>query len=148
TSGGDVVEQAPVLYQEINGIRQSVSGQYILASNGQVGFQVGAYDTSQPLVIDPTYSLVYSTYLGGSGASGGFGIAVDGSGNAYVTGFTRGNSFPTTNGAYQTKNAGKSAGGYDAFVTKFNATGSALVYSTYLGGSGDDYGLNIALDAA
>ena len=78
---------------------------------------------------------MYSTYLGGSGDDFGHGIAVDGSGNAYVTGYTNSTNFPTTN-PLQASNGG----GTDAFVTKINAAGSARVYSTYLGGSGDDVG--------
>jgi len=89
--------------------------------------------------------LVYSTYLGGSGSEGGFGIAVDAGGNAYVTGHTGSTNFPTTTGAFQTSFGG---GGFDAFVTKLNSTGSALVYSTYLGSSGTDNGNGIAVDAA
>ena len=88
-------------------------------------------------------ALVYSTYLGGSGDDIGFGIAVDSSGNAYVTGRTGSTSFPTAN-AFQAVKDGIT----DAFVTKLNATGSALVYSTYLGGSGDDYGRGIAVDSS
>jgi hypothetical protein len=143
TAGGDVVEQAPVLYQASNGVRQSVSGHYVLESNSQVGFQVGAYDPTRPLIIDPTYSLVYSTYLGVKGSSSGAAIAVDGSGDAYVTGTTTSTNFPTSN-PWQASNAG----GQDVFVTKLNATGTGLVYSTYLGGSGDDLGLGIALDSS
>ena len=89
-------------------------------------------------------ALVYSTYLGGTSVENGNGIAVDAAGNAYVTGTTLSTDFPTTPGAYQTA----SGGGEDAFVTKLNATGTALVYSTYLGGSGSDDGLGIAVDAA
>src|ERR1019366_5555384 len=78
---------------------------------------------------NPTGSaLVYSTYLGGSGADSGFGIAVDSSGNAYVTGSTNSNNFPTMN-PLQPANGGN----YPAFVAKINPSGSALVYSTYLG---------------
>jgi hypothetical protein len=94
--------------------------------------------------LSPTGSaLVYSTYLGGSLADVGQGIAVDSSGNAYVTGGTLSTNFPTKN-PLQAANAG----GEDAFVTKLNPTGSALVYSTYLGGSLDDSGRGIALDSA
>jgi hypothetical protein len=93
------------------------------------------------LVIDPI--LVYSTYLGGSGFDAGVGIAVDASGNAYVTGQTGSTNFPTTPGAFQTTYGG---GSFDAFITKLNPTGTALVYSTYLGGSGDDFGTGIAVD--
>ena len=95
--------------------------------------------------LDATGSgLVYSTYLGGSDGDVGLGIAVDGAGSAYVTGDTVSTDFPTTAGAAQTTNAG----GYDAFVTKLDATGSGLVYSTYLGGSDGDFGLGIAVDGA
>src|SRR5208282_6129933 len=75
--------------------------------------------------------LVYSTYLGGSSSDDGYAIAVDTSGNAYVTGYTESSNFPTANPLQAT------IGGYqNAFVAKINAPGSALVYSTYLGGSG------------
>jgi hypothetical protein len=88
-------------------------------------------------------ALVYSTYLGGSDTDSGRGIAVDPSGNAYVTGNTRSTDFPTAS-PFQTATGGT----FDAFVAKLNAAGSALVYSTYLGGSGDDRGSRIALDAS
>jgi len=87
-------------------------------------------------------SLVYSTYLGGSGFELGWGIAVDTAGAVYVTGFTRSSDFPTEN-PYQTDQ-----GGDDAFVTKLSSSGSSLVYSTYLGGSGDELGNGIAVDAS
>ena len=80
--------------------------------------------------------LIYSTYLGGSDFESAGGIDVDASGNAYVSGETLSADFPTTPGAFQTS----SRGGVDAFVTKLSPSGSALVYSTYLGGSGDDWG--------
>ena len=89
-------------------------------------------------------ALVYSTYLGGSDSDGGYGIAVDSAGNAYVTGYTASTDFPTTPGAFQTTFGGNG----DAFVTKLNPTGTALVYSTYLGGTRGDLGLGIAVDSA
>ncbi len=91
-----------------------------------------------------TASLVYSTYLGGSGSDSGHGVAVDGAGNAYVTGVTSSTDFPTQN-AYQGTYGGHD---YDAFFTKLNAAGDALIYSTYLGGSDKDYGYDIAVDGA
>lgn len=131
----------PVIYQERTGIRREVSGKYWLAANNEVGFDVGAYDRSQPLVIDPVLS--YSTYLGGDRADSSFAIAVDGAGSAYVTGFTNSLNFPTANAIQPMK-----AAQFDAFVTKLSADGSSLVYSTYLGGDGDEEGVGIALDAA
>lgn len=88
-------------------------------------------------------SVVYSTYLGGTADSRGNSIAVDASGAAYVAGETGGGAFPTTSGAFQTASSGG-----DAYVTKLNAAGTALVYSTYLGGSGVDHAGAIAVDAA
>ena len=113
---------------------------------------MASYDPAKPLVIDP--ALAYSTYLGGSsesGAEAGYRIAVDASGNAYVTGRTSSSDFPTTPGAFQTTYGGAGECGgpcQDAFVSKLNVAGSALVYSTYLGGNGDDYGSGIAVDAS
>ena len=89
-------------------------------------------------------ALVYSTYLGGSGIDVGQGIAVDSSGNAYVIGGTNSTDFPTTNPLQPRYGGGED----DAFVTKINPTGSALVYSTYLGGSGIDESLGIAVDSS
>src|SRR6185369_5049362 len=90
---------------------------------------------------------IYSTYLGGGRSDSGRGIAIDSAGNAYVTGGTESRNFPTTPGAFDTTFGGVFFFG-DAFVTKLNAAGSALVYSTYLGGTGGDDGRAIALDAA
>ena len=104
----------------------------------------GSLDAFVTMVNAAGTGLVYSTYLGGSGVDGAEDIAVDVAGNAYVTGFTDSLNFPTTLGVFQTTFAGV----WDAFVTKLNAAGSALVYSTYLGGSDDDAGLGIAVDAA
>lgn len=86
-------------------------------------------------------ALVYSTFLGGSGYDGGRAIALDASGSAYVTGYTRSNAFPVTVGASQTGLNGAE----DAFVTKLNKEGSGLAYSTYLGGSGNDAAYGIAV---
>ena len=140
TATGAVTQEGPVLYQTIAGRRVPVDGRFSLAGN-EVGFEVGAYDHHHPLVIDPT--LIYSTYLGGSGNDAGNGIAVDVAGAAYLTGNTQSTNFPT-----QAPFQGSDAGSFDAFVTKLNAAGSALVYSTYLGGSSDDNARGIAVDGA
>ena len=211
TKAGTISQSAPVIYQQVNGARRAVEGSYVLRGRREVGFRVGDYDRSAPLVIDPvlvysTYffssfemavdaagavyvvgtaenfmvdfpttpgafqtarrgitdafvakldpsgsAISYLTYLGGTGANPfnfsdrGMSIAVDAAGSAYVTGITETNDFPVTPGAFQTAHGG---GGFDGFVTKLNATGSALVYSTYLGGSSSEWGRSVALDAA
>src|SRR5438445_315295 len=150
TAVGAIRQRRPFVYQEVGGARREIAGGYVLRGAGRVGFQVAAYDRSQPLVIDPVLS--YATYLGGSRNDNAFGIAVDASGNAYVTGYTVSTDFPTTAGAFQPTFGGGTGtalfGTGDAFVAKLNATGSGLVYSTYLGGSGDEGGSGIAVDAS
>jgi len=102
----------------------------------------GYYDVFVTKLSSSGNSLVYSTYLGESDNDGGNSIAVDGSGSAYVTGQTFSTDFPTLN-PYQTYQ-----GDYDLFVTKLSSSGNSLVYSTYLGGNGDDYGVSIAVDGS
>ncbi|HEX5603676.1 MAG TPA: SBBP repeat-containing protein, partial [Pyrinomonadaceae bacterium] len=131
----------PNAYQEINNKRRDVSVRYSLKSHGEVSFQVGNYDKSQPLVIDPL--LVYSTFLGGSGQDTGNGIAVDSSGNVYIAGQTVSPDFPTT-----LPLLAAFGGNADAFVAKLNANGSALIYSTFLGGNLNDVANSIAVDNA
>ena len=107
---------------------------------------IGGNDDAFVTKLNPTgTALVYSTYLGGTSDDYGYGIAVDTAGNAYVTGYTASTNFPTTPGAFQTTYGG---GSDDAFVTKLNPTGTALVYSTYLGGTDSDGGYGIAVDSA
>jgi pimeloyl-ACP methyl ester carboxylesterase len=140
-AGGAIRQPKPVIYQEIDGLRQEIRGGYVLTGSNRVRFQIAAYDRSRPLVIDPT--LVYSTYLGGGDSDVGEGLAVDATGHAYVTGWTWSLDFPTTPGAVQPT----LGGWWDAFVAKLDPTGSALVYSTYLGGSNYDEGRGLAVDA-
>jgi hypothetical protein len=109
------------------------------------GFDVGEYDRSLPLVLDPAV-LVYCGFIGGSGGDGGDGIALDSSGNIYVTGYTRSveATFPVVVGPDLTFNAGPGNG--DAYVAKVNSEGTALVYCGYIGGSGFEGGWDIAVD--
>lgn len=151
--GGEIRFDRPHLYQprENSGGRQALpDGAYIMTGT-RIKFRLPAYDRNRTLVIDPVLS--YSTYLGGYSDSYGNAIAVDKAGHAYVAGETTSSNFPVTAGSYQPKYAGDNGDGYqgvvgDAFVTKLNATGTNVIYSTYLGGSGGDGTYSIALDAS
>lgn len=137
---GDVRHRSPVAYQTVGHESRPVDASFRLAEDGRVTFTLGAYDRSLALVIDP---LIYSTYLGGSGIDRGTGIAVDGAGNAYIVGQTSSTDFPVTGTPPPPK-----PGGDDVVVVKLNSTGTALVYSTYLGGSAADLSGDIAVDGS
>src|SRR5580658_361177 len=123
----------PVIYQNSpDGARHTIDGHYVLA-HGQFAFSLGDYDHSRALIIDPAF--VYSTYFGGTGFDLASAIAADGEGNAYVVGSTFSTDFPTEQ-PLQSSNLERSL--VTAFIAKFNAAGTALVYSTYLGGTGND----------
>ncbi|MFH1825620.1 MAG: SBBP repeat-containing protein [Candidatus Firestonebacteria bacterium] len=142
TDLGEIIDSKPYIYQIIREEKKEITGSYCLLSDNSYSFKLGKeYNPEYPVVIDPV--LTYSTYFGGSSDDYGRGIAVDSSGNIYITGNIGSTNFPVQS-AYQ----GTNAGGYDAFITKINATGDALIYSTYLGGSGFDYGSSIAVDSS
>ncbi|HKF06061.1 MAG TPA: SBBP repeat-containing protein [Candidatus Sulfotelmatobacter sp.] len=149
---GRLVLHKPVAYQATDpGVRVGrayVDTRYVIKGTNQVGFEVGSHDSRKALIIDPILS--YSTYLGGSQDDLGNAITVDTSGSAYVTGGTTSSNFPVTSGVVQTTYGGAD-GGYqsvngDIFVTKLSPDGSSLVWSTYIGGSGDDNAYSIAVD--
>ncbi|PYT10399.1 MAG: hypothetical protein DMF60_00210, partial [Acidobacteria bacterium] len=150
---GEVRQRKPMVYQETGGTRQVIPSRFVLLGdqtsignpqsvirNRTLGFEIGAYDKTRPLIIDPV--LAYSTYFGGGGNEEGNSIAVDSAGNVYVTGFTDSINFPLAN-ASQTNLGG---GQQDAFVVKLDPTGTRLMYSTYIGGNGQDNGTSIAVD--
>jgi Beta-propeller repeat len=136
--GGQLRQPPPVAYQDDGARRTLVQARYLRRGDGTLGFQVGPYDRRRALVIDP--ALVYSTYLGGSSSDAAFGVAADAAGNAYVTGYTASANFPVTGAGLP------HAGNVDLFISKVSPSG-ALLYSTYLGGSGEEVGLGIAVDA-
>ncbi|MGC3989004.1 MAG: SBBP repeat-containing protein [Chthoniobacteraceae bacterium] len=149
TAAGTVRWHRPLVYQEISGQRRAVAANYVASRDGSVGFQLAAYDRRQPLVIDPV--LVYSTYLGLGTGPQGSGLAVDSAGNVYLAGETDSAAFPTTSGAVQRTFMGgnnEKYGGNDVYVAKLNPAGNGLVYSTYVGGTGSDWALALALDSA
>ncbi len=142
-TGPDAIRQAaPVAYQRsAQGERQTVASRFTLDASGRAGFSLGAYDRSRALVIDPIV-LAYSTYIGGDSADIADGIAVDSAGAAYVTGNTESSDFNTVG-----QIEGDSAAS-DVFVSKLNPAGSALAYSTYIGGGAGDFALGVAVDSA
>ncbi len=142
TALGSIRQQKPVIYQDLDAGRASVDGRYVCLSDTEVGFEVAAYDPKHTLVIDPI--LEYSSYLGGGDSDEAFGIALDGARNAYVIGTSASANYPVTPGAHDTTLATFG----DVFVTKLNPTGTAILYSTFIGGSGFDAGRAIAVDTA
>ena len=141
TDAGEIRQQKPFVYQEVEGVRRAIKARYRMDKKQKVGFEIGEYDRRLPLVIDPV--LDYSTYLGGTNSDEGHAIVVDSSGNAYITGRTASFNFPTTKDAFDTTYADSD----DIFVTKLNAAGSALIYSTYMGGNSSDNGVGLFVDS-
>lgn len=149
TAGGEVRQRKPIVYQEQNGKRSEISGRYAPIQNPkskiqdwEVGLEIGVYDRSKPLIIDPV--LAYSTYFGGGGNEEGNSIAVDSAGNVYLTGFTDSTNFPRADSSQPNLGGGPQ----DAFVVKLDPSATRVVYSTYLGGNGQDNGTAIAVDGA
>ncbi len=147
-ANGNIAFRKPVIYQEHDGRRNFIAGNFVLGKRHTVSFSLSGYDHSQPLVIDPV--LAYSTYIGGNGSNGdtALAIVVDASGDAYITGQTDSTNFPLTSGSYQQTNHGAANSTFNAFVTKLNPTGTALLYSTYLGGSGNTQASAMAVDSS
>ncbi len=138
---GPLRHRKPRIYQVIDGNYHQVEGSYRVARNA-FSFNIGEYDKNHPLIIDPL-TLAYSTYLGGSGEDEGESIAVDRDGCVYITGQTSSEDFPTRNAYEATFGDGRP----DVFVTKLDPDANTLVYSTYLGGSDEDMGYGVAVDA-
>jgi hypothetical protein len=134
----EVTFKKPVAYQDLNGVRTPVEVNYKAVDARKFGFTIGTYDNSQPLVIDPT--VVYSTFLGGNGYDYVTGVALDSAGNLYVSGTVYSSSFPQTTGAFFPYSeifviTDGNAYNYDreaTFVSKFNAAGTSLLFSTYI----------------
>ena len=139
SGSGELCMKKPRAYQWSEGSARPVDSAYSIKGQHQIGFELGAFDPSLPLVIDPV--LTYSTYLGGSEDDRGLGVAVDAEGNIYVAGVTQSANFPQSSKV-------PGAAGEDLFVAKLNPAGNALVYSAYLGGAAAEFGKALAVDAA
>jgi hypothetical protein len=139
-AGGSVSFESPVVYQEVGGTRKQIKGKYVVKDSREVRFQIGSYDKSRTLVIDPI--LTFSTYFGGfAGDDLGYGVATDNLGNGYMVGLASSMDFPTRSAVQPAFN-----GDSDAFVAKFSPAGG-LIYSTYLGGAGFDQAIAVVADA-
>lgn len=138
--GSRLTKRAPVAYQLRGEQRVLISAKYVLRA-GVLGFVVGDFDHSLPLVIDPV--LTYSSYFGGSSYDEATGVAADSAGNTYLVGYTSSTLFPT----FSPVQPSHGGGPYDAFIVKLDPTGQSRIYSSYLGGSGADIAYAVATDA-
>ena len=136
TSAGQIRHSAPLVYQERDGERERIAGQWVFTGSQEVGIRVSTYDSARPLVIDPLIS--YSSYLGGKGDDWGMDIAVDAAGNTYVAGTTTSPTFPGATPRTSTSDA--------AFVTKLNAAGQ-LLYSTFVLDTDHNGASGVAVDS-
>jgi len=145
TTLGEVRQQGLLAFQKMPDGDRRVDCRFRPMQDGSIGFELGSYDRSRPLVIDP---VIYSTYFGGSqNCEGGY-LAVDRQGNMYLSGMVRSNGYLATPGAYQENYAGGNGFPHDVVITKLDPSGTALVYSTFLGGTGEDNVYGLALDTS
>jgi gliding motility-associated-like protein len=150
TSLSDVIEQKPTAYQIIDGKKIFVECNYVLkGTKVSFGFPRG-YNVNEPLIIDPT--LICSTFTGSTTDNWGYTATYDASGNIYSAGIANGTGYPVTLGAFQTTFGGGGSGGnfylFDISITKYNPSGTALIYSTYLGGSDNEQPQSLVVDNA
>ncbi|MCK5560335.1 MAG: SBBP repeat-containing protein, partial [Thermoplasmata archaeon] len=142
TAHGDIIDSELFIYQlqNPNKIKNKIKGKFIMYDLKTYGFEIsGEYDHNEDLVIDP---LIYSTFIGSSGHDEGFSVNIDSNNNSYITGYTEAFDFPNTTGAYDTSHNGSQ----DVFLSMLNHNGSALLYSTFFGGSSGDYGKDLVID--
>ncbi len=141
----DIVFRKPILYQRIGGRRKAVEGSFTVAKDDEISFRVGSYDHSRELIIDPVIS--YGSYFGGSGEDEINGSGLNAANQLYAVGETYSTYLPGSTGEFQVNPAGGN-NGHEAFVTKFSADGTSVLWTTYLGGASDDIANAVAVNAA
>lgn len=137
-SDSEIIQPAPIIYQEVEGVRKTIDGRFQLVEANKVKFEIGEYDRTRELVIDP--KIIYASYHGGSDDDRINDVTVDANGNAYLVGQTKSTNLNVT-GGIQTTNRG----GTDAFVVKVNPSGTQRIFSTYIGSNGTDNAESVAL---
>ncbi len=142
TTAGTITEKRPYSFQVIHGKESEIPSGYVI-EDSVVSIEIGEYEPSIPLVIDP---LIYSTYIGGTDSDVIKDIVIDPGDNAYITGTTSSYDFPTTTGSYADTNQG-GEDSCEIFIMTLDPNGTRLLYSSYIGGDGNDYGGGIALDS-
>jgi hypothetical protein len=145
TVAGDVQLRHPDAYQEVDGVHRLVDSRFRLVAGNVIQFEIGTYDHTKPLIIDPV--MTYGVAIGGSNGSEAEGLDIDPAGNAYVTGNSCSVDFPTA-GSTQNHPVITTTFCEDAFVLKLDPTASSLIYSDFVGGSGASTGMHVAVDAA
>jgi hypothetical protein len=145
TTKGLLRKHAPVTYQETDVGRHYIKTEFNLNSNNRISFTVGDYDPAIALTIDPVFS--FSSYLGGERLDRAYSVATDSEGDIYIAGNTLSDNFPVKD-AFQAAVAPprKGSGENDAFITKIDTAGSAIIFSSYLGGDGVDVAYGVAVD--
>jgi hypothetical protein len=147
TAAGDVRLKHPEAYQEIDGARRSIPSKFHITAANMITFELGTYDHAHPLIIDPV--LTYGVSFGGDDGSQAIGIDIDAAGNAYVAGNTCSTDFPTGTGPFQIFQGNPELSAcQEAFVLKLDPTGSTLLYSDFIGGTGVSTAAHIAVDSS
>lgn len=142
TSVGEVVEDAPVAWQIINGANVPVDVSFKIDTGHTLVFVLGEYNPNHTLIIDPNF--IFSSYTGSTADNFGYTATYDAQGNTYGGGISFGLGYPVTLGAFQTTPGG---GSTDVAISKFNATGTSLIFSTYLGGSNNEQPHSMVVDS-
>ncbi|HEX8265317.1 MAG TPA: FG-GAP-like repeat-containing protein [Pyrinomonadaceae bacterium] len=142
TENGRISYRRPVAYQNLENGQKTVRAEFVLLGKNRVGFRLGKYDRSRELIIDPI--LLFSSYFGGSNQETADEVRTDANGNIYLVGSTGSANFPTVNPLQPAING---QFGYDSFITKLNSSGTAILYSTYLGGNSDDLATALSVEA-